>query len=127
MLFISWGFVLCLIILSSHVSSNTAKSLVKGQEQLKLSTDELVEEVKGNTVIDSVYKSIGKRMVLSGVFSVVLLLAMFLTKPFLTMGLNITIFVINGLIVSALLGYIVEGLFLWNNSLESVEEITEGD
>ena len=115
MIFMLWGLIFCVLVISAHISSNEVNSTNERlKEALYESPVENTEETKGYLITDT-YNKIGRRQVLIGITSIISLLGMFLIKPFNNSIVVVILYVLNGGIISALIGYTLEGLFLWNN------------
>jgi len=113
-IFLAWSSILCIIILNLHVSSNETKEvLTKLTEVYQVDKKDLRKNIHGLTDSEQLDITIGKRQTVIGLFSIVSLLFVFLAKPFSSELANIIIFVANGLIISSLIGYMVEGIFVW--------------
>lgn len=123
----AWVLILLMIIINHHVSStelNTLDIALKDAlyERGKVET----EETDGVYLDVATYRGIGKRQTLLGFTSIVTLLYMFTTEPFYDYYGNVAMFFFNGVIILALIGYLIEGQIMWsasmNNSYEDEEE-----
>ena len=127
MIFISWGIIFCVIILTSHISSNELQQFSKRNEKaLRTPSKEVVESSEG--VYDNIdtYSKTGKRQTFVGMLSVGWLLYMLSFKHFDGYVENIIVTVFNCLIIWSLLAFTAEGLYHWNSSQkESYEEDSE--
>lgn len=122
MIYIVWGLLLCAIILNTHISSNELHSLEKVMEEATYSSDPkkgLKELLKGVSLDVKTYMLIGRRQTTLGVTSIMMLLFMTFTKPYYAVLPNSILMVINGLIISAMIGYTIEGGFMWFTSNET--------
>lgn len=82
---------------------------------------------RGMSISDKTYISIGRRRVVVGIASVMTLLAMYLVKPMYGFYPNSILYILNGLIISSMIGYTVEGLIMWNTSITDLSEDEEGE
>ena len=97
-------------------------------ENARYTTESSLDEVNQGMSLDSeTYISIGKRQTMTGMFTVVLLLTMFLTKPCYSYVANTAVFILNGIAISSLIGFTIEGLIMWNSVEETLSEDRIGE
>ena len=127
-MFIAWGMILGLIVINHHISSVEMKTMTaKMKEALYSKTNAMSEEIQGMFLTTKTYKSTGRKQVILGLISSSVLLALYNTTPFYgDLGNTIT-YVFNGLVITALLGYTVEGIVLMDASEVSLSEDGGGE
>lgn len=114
-IFIAWSVILCIVILNLHISSNETKNVLEDIEEVYHSERVGVgKKQKGLMITEELDIKQGKRQTVIGLFSIIVLMFMFLLKPFILNYVNIIVFVFNGLIITSLIGYMIEGVMIWN-------------
>lgn len=123
MIFIVWGLLFCMLVMTHHVSTVEAHNLPFTLEDIRYSPSIYDEELKNVCTLDEkTYTSIGRRQTILGMTSIIILLVMFLTRPCYSFFANTLVFIGNGLVVTALISYTIGGLMLWNNSVTTLSE-----
>ena len=128
MIYVAWGLIFCVIILSQHISKVEASQvIVKMEEALYSEVSEETEEINGLTLPEETDITIGRRQTLVGLLSVLTLLSLHMLKPHYLESISIITLVLNGIIISALIGFTLEGYFQWNSPVEYSSEDEEGN
>lgn len=123
MIYIAWGLIFCVIILSQHISSNEESQLaVKMDEALYSEVSDDTTEETGLTLPEEIDISIGRRQTLTGILSGSSLLALHTLRPHYLESMSIITLVFNGLILLGLAGYTIEGFFMWHSPVEHSPE-----
>lgn len=126
MMMIAWGLIFCFIILSHHITSNESNKAILEMEKALYSPVEEDTAEDSQTLMEELDISVGRRQTLLGILSVLALLVLHNQPPFYEYWANIVAGVLNGVVISAMAGYTIEGLLIWNSPVKVSTEVEEG-
>lgn len=123
MIYVAWGIIFCVIILSQHISKVESNQVaISMNEALYSEVSDSIEEEEGLTLSEETDIKIGRRQTLVGLLSVVTLLCLHTLRPHYLESISTITLILNGLIISALVGMTIEGYLQWNTTIEPPSE-----